>query len=203
MAASSLLQASVPCVPTFQEGVEPAVPLACRLQHAAGGTVEQTTTDSTLAQAGVQDGLWAQSAAPTAHPHCFWECESQEDAATQGCWRGWGNNQVFRLQRAGQGVWKIELFPPILWNVQSCDLPRQSVPQDRAVPSPTSGGGLSGLSPPCAVGESCPTQTRLLWRPGGDNSVCVAEPLDRWTTVMSFQNSASTVVPPSLSPTLA
>lgn len=57
MAAPSLLQASLPRLSALQEGVEPAVPLACRLQHAAGGSVEQTAADGPLAQTGVQDGL--------------------------------------------------------------------------------------------------------------------------------------------------
>lgn len=57
MAAPPLLQAAVPRVPAVQEGVEPAVPLARRLQHAAGGAVEQAPADGPLAQTGVQDGL--------------------------------------------------------------------------------------------------------------------------------------------------
>lgn len=57
MAASSLLQASHSCLSAVPEGVEPAVPLACRLQHAAGGSMEQAAADGPLAQTGVQDGL--------------------------------------------------------------------------------------------------------------------------------------------------
>lgn len=96
MAAPSLLQASLPRLSALQERVKSAVPLACSLQHAAGGTVEQTATDGPLAQTGVQDGFRAQPPASAAHPHCFWECESQEGAASAVCRRG-GDNQVFSL----------------------------------------------------------------------------------------------------------
>lgn len=88
MAAPSLLQAPLPHHSALQERVKPAVPLACRLQHAAGGAMDQAATDGPLAQTGVQDGLCAQSTASAAHPHCFWKCESQEEDATAVCRRG-------------------------------------------------------------------------------------------------------------------
>lgn len=97
VAASSLLQASHSCLSAGPEGVKPAVPLACRLQHAAGGPVEQTAADGPLAQTGVQDGLRAQSAASAAHPRCFWERESQEDPAVAVGRRGGRGIQVLPL----------------------------------------------------------------------------------------------------------
>lgn len=97
VAAPSLLQAPLPRLPTLQERVEPAVSLACCLQHAAGGAVEQATADGPLAQTGLPDGLWAQSAASAAHPYFFWECESQEEAATAVCRGGGADSQVLSL----------------------------------------------------------------------------------------------------------
>lgn len=97
MATPSLLQASLPHFPALQEGVEPAVPLARRLQHAVRGSMEQTTADSPLAQTGVQDGLSTQSATSAAHPRCLWECKSQEEVAAAVCRRGGEKIQVFPL----------------------------------------------------------------------------------------------------------
>lgn len=57
MATPSLLQAALPCLSALQKRVQPAVPLAHPLQHAAGGTMEQTAADGPLAQTGVQDGF--------------------------------------------------------------------------------------------------------------------------------------------------
>ena len=71
------------------------------------------------------------------------------------------------------GIGEAELFPRVVWNEQSCDLPRQTFPEVRAVPPPASGGWMSGLSSFCAVGESRPPQTRLFRGPGGNHTVCI------------------------------
>lgn len=82
MAAPPLLEAPLPRLQALQEGVEPAVPLARRLQHAAGVSVEQAAADGPLVEAGVQDGLPAQSAASDAHSNRFWDRGGEKGAAS-------------------------------------------------------------------------------------------------------------------------
>lgn len=108
MAAPPFLPAAPSRRSARQEGVKPAVPLACGLQHAAGGAVEPAAADHPLAQAGVPDGLRAQSAAPPARPHHVWQCEGQEEAAT-GVREGRGDLQVFSLQQDGKSKMRAPL----------------------------------------------------------------------------------------------
>lgn len=53
MAAPPLLEAPLPCLQALQEGVQPALPLACCLQHATGGSMEQAATNGPLVETGI------------------------------------------------------------------------------------------------------------------------------------------------------
>lgn len=104
VAAPSLLQTSLPRPSALQEGVQSALPLAGGVQHAAGGAVEQAASDDSLAQAGVQDGLWAQPAASSARPRHLWSRQGQEDASATGHSNAAGRVQVLPVQRHCQGA---------------------------------------------------------------------------------------------------